>query len=396
MQYRTNKRSNTELSTLGFGCMRLPRRAGGMSVDIKASEKIIMHAIENGVNYFDTAYLYPGSESALGEILHKNNVRDKVYIATKIPHSQCKQYEDFDRIFDIQKERLNTDYIDYFLIHNMAEVYEWERMVSLGIEDWLVKKKESGEIRRIGFSFHGTQQNFLQLLNMYDWEFCYIQYNYMDENYQAGKAGLQKAHSKGIPVVIMEPLLGGRLATGLPKKAKKLLEHVDNTRTPAEWALMWLLNQEEVTAVLSGMKSIDMLNENIATASKWTVGSLSETELDVIKSVKDIMEEAYKVMCTGCNYCMPCPHKVNISGSFASLNIRYALGYLAGMQSYVMSTYAFRTADNLLASNCVKCGVCMKNCPQHINIIEGLDLVKKRFEPFWISWILKAFRKIRM
>jgi len=367
-----------------------------MSIDIKASEKIIMHAIENGVNYFDTAYLYPGSESALGEILHKNNVRDRVHIATKIPHSQCKRYEDFDRIFDIEKDRLKTDYIDYFLIHNMAKPCEWERMVSLGIEDWLVKKKESGEIKRVGFSFHGTQQNFLQLLDMYDWEFCYIQYNYMDENYQAGKVGLQKAHSKGIPVVIMEPLLGGRLATGLPKKARKLLDHIDNTRTPAEWAFMWLFNQKEVTVVLSGMNSIEMLNENIATASKWTVGSLGKTELSVIKSVKNIMEEAYKVMCTGCNYCMPCPHKVNIPDSFASLNTRYALGYFTGMQSYVLSTNAFRTADNQLASNCVKCGACMKHCPQHINIIDALGLVKKRLEPFWISWILKIVRKVRM
>ena len=392
MQYRTDKKSDTKLSALGIGCMRLPRR--GVSIDMKASERLIVHAIEQGVNFFDTAYIYPGSEAALGEILHKNNLREKVYISTKLPHSQCKKYDDFDKLFNIEKDRLNTDYIDYYLIHNIVETGDWARLISLGIEDWISKKKKSGELKRIGFSFHGNQQDFLTLIDMYDWDFCMIQYNYMDENYQAGSVGLKKAHSKGMPVIIMEPLLGGKLATGLPQKAKLLLENTESSRTPAEWAIMWLLNQEEVTVVLSGMNSIEQLDENVSTASKWQAGSLSETELDVIKSVKNIIEETYKVKCTGCNYCVPCPRKVNIPDSLSSLNMSYAMGYITGLKSYVMSTSALRSSDNQLASNCNGCGVCLKKCPQHINIIEALGQVKKRLEPFWVSLLLKAARKI--
>jgi len=362
---------------------------------MKASEKLIMHAIESGINFFDTAYLYPGSEAILGEVLHKNNIRKDVYISTKLPHSQCKKYEDFDRIFDIQKERLKTEYFDYYLIHNMAEAKEWERMVDLGIQDWIADKKRSSEIKRIGFSFHGSQQSFFTLLDMYDWDFCMIQYNYMNENYQAGYEGLKKTHSKGLPVIIMEPLLGGKLATGLPKRANKFLESSDTPRKPAEWAFMWLLNQPEVTTILSGMSSLEVLNENIATASKWTVGSLSDDELSVIESLKAVVEETYKIKCTGCNYCVPCPQNVNIPDSFISYNMSYSMGYFEGIKSYTMSTNAFRTADNQLASNCTGCGICMKKCPQHIEIINELNNVKKRFEPPWIRLILKIARKIK-
>jgi len=394
MQYRTDKKSNTELSALGLGCMRLPRRGAGF--DIKASEKLIMQAIESGVNFFDSAYLYPGSEAVLGEVLHKNNVRDKVYISTKIPHSQCKQYEDFDKFFNIQKDRLKTDYFDYYLIHNIADVKEWERVVALGIKDWIAEKRKSGEIKRIGFSFHGSQKSFFALLEMYDWDFCMIQYNYMNEYYQAGVAGLRKAHEKGLPVIIMEPLLGGKLTKGLPKKAQRLIADTDNSRKPAEWAIMWLLNQPEVTMVLSGMSNLEMLDENVKTASKWTAGSVGDDDLAVIESLKSIVGESYHIKCTGCNYCTPCPYNVNIPDSFLSYNLSYSLGYFEGIKSYIMSTNAFRTSENQLASKCTKCGVCiLSNCPQDVDILKELDNVKKRFEPFWVRLMLKIARKIK-
>lgn len=198
MQYRVDPKSGNKLSALGFGCMRFPR---GISIDFAKSEKLVLDAIEKGVNYFDTAYVYGGSEDTLGEILHKNNVREKIFLATKLPHSRCKTYEDFDRLFDEQLRRLKTDYIDYYLIHNLPDVTAWNTVAAIDLEKWLADKKASGQIRHVGFSFHGTQSAFLELLDVYPWEFCQIQYNYMNENYQAGRLGLQKTHEKGCKAI---------------------------------------------------------------------------------------------------------------------------------------------------------------------------------------------------
>jgi len=388
MQYRKDLKSENKLSILGFGCMRFPRGIS-MKPDLEKAEKLICAAVEQGVNYFDTAYSYGGSEVALGEALHKNNLRDKVFIATKLPYQTCKSSEDFDRIFKEHLERLKTDHIDYYLIHNLSTQDAWERLLPLGIEQWIVDKKAEGAIGQIGFSFHGSQQDFIDLLDVYDWDFCQIQYNYMDENYQAGRAGMLKAYERNLTVIVMEPLLGGKLATGLPNAATQLLTKADNSRSAAAWALQWLWNQPEVTVVLSGMNSLEQLEDNVKTAADAEVGMLSKEESATLAKVVDVFRSAYKVDCTACNYCMPCPQKIDIPSCFAAYNARYVTGLVAGISMYA----TILVGKNIGASACVKCGACEKLCPQHIPIMQEMEAVKKTLEPLWIRLALKAYFK---
>ena len=291
MNYRLDKYGN-ELSILGYGCMRFPPTVG--KIDMKATEKQILLAIENGVNYFDTAYVYPGSESALGEILAKNGVREKVYIATKLPHYLIKSRAGMDKLFAEELRRLKTDHVDYYLMHMLSDVQTWERLKSLGIVEWIKEKQESGAIRQIGFSYHGNTEMFCKLVDAYDWDFCQIQYNYMDEHSQAGRKGLYYAHEKGLPVVIMEPLRGGRLVNRLPDEAKKVMEEYPVSHTPAQWAFRWLWNQPEVTCVLSGMNSEEMILDNVATASDVQVGELGEPEEGMLKQVVGAINKKMK------------------------------------------------------------------------------------------------------
>jgi predicted aldo/keto reductase-like oxidoreductase len=321
-------------------------------------------------------------------------VREKIYIATKLPLAQCKTYDDFDRIFNKQLERLNTEYIDYYLIHNLTSVQNWDTVRTLGIENWIAEKKASGRIRQIGFSFHGIQTEFLTLLDEYDWDFCMIQYNYMNENYQAGRKGLLRAHEKGLPVIVMEPLLGGKLAVGLPKKAVKLFTDADNNISPAVWATRWLWNQSEVSVVLSGMNGEDQLNENIQVAETSQVGMLTERETAVIEQVVSVFKEAFKIPCTECNYCMPCPKNVNIPGSFSAYNIRHSSGFIAGFTQYMNGTGTFNLEKNSSGRNCVKCGLCEKQCPQNIAIMRDLETVLKNMEPFWFRPVIKLANRI--
>lgn len=394
MLYRADPKSGNQLSILGFGCMRFPRSLN-TKIDIDKSEKLVMAAIKRGVNYFDTAYIYGGSEQALGEIFKRNQgTREKVNIATKLPFHQCKSYDDFDKIFDIQCKRLHTDYIDYYLIHNLSSVAGWDSIRKLGVEKWIREKKASGQIRRIGFSFHGIQSEFMALLDAYQWDFCQIQYNYMNENYQAGTEGLKKAHEKGLPVIIMEPLLGGKLAVGLPKRAEKLLQSVDSSITPAAWALRWLWNHKEVTVLLSGMNGMEQLKDNIKTAKSAEADMMTEREIKAVEKVVSIFKEAYKVPCTGCNYCLPCPKGVNIPGSFAAYNVSYASGFLTGMQQYLTSIGAISPGKSSSGRNCIKCGRCEKQCPQHIKIASSLERVTKRMEPVWFRAGIGLYKRI--
>ncbi|MDR1705899.1 MAG: aldo/keto reductase [Clostridiales bacterium] len=392
MQYREDPKSGNRLSALGFGCMRLPRGINAR-IDPDRSEELILRAIEQGVNYFDTAYIYMGSEEALGAAFRRNPVRDRIYLATKLPYGQCRRYEDFDRIFSEQLERLNTDYIDYYLIHNLSSAALWENCRSLGIERWISEKKASGKIRQIGFSFHGAQNEFMKLLDMYEWEFCQIQYNYMNENYQAGTAGLQKAHGMGLPVVIMEPLLGGKLANP-PKKAQEIMAAANLDAAPASWAFRWLWDQKEVTTVLSGMNSIIQIDKNVKTAANTAIGSLTDDERKTIARIVASITEAYKIPCTGCNYCMPCTGGVNIPECFAAYNASYNMGYITGMMQYMTSTGAAEAHKNFGARRCVKCGKCEKACPQHIPVMKNLEAVGKRMEPAVMRAAMGLFRKI--
>jgi predicted aldo/keto reductase-like oxidoreductase len=369
--------------------MRFSRGVTG--IDTKKSEQLIMRAIEAGVNYFDSAYLYPGSDAALGSALKRNNVRGKVNIATKMPIANCRVSSDFDRFFAAQLKSLDTDYIDYYLLHNVNSVRQWDELCALGIREWIEARRASGEVRRIGFSFHGARDEFAALLDAYDWDFCQIQYNYSNENYQAGVTGLKLAAARHIPVIVMEPLLGGKLASGLAPAALTAFRRVDKTRTPAAWGLRWLWNQPEVTVVLSGMNDISQLEDNLAAADTASPGMLTDDEKRAYTEVTDIFKRTDKVPCTGCSYCMPCPQGVNIPACFASYNAAYTHGRITSLAMYITSTAANRQS-NSLASKCVKCGKCEGHCPQKIEIRNQLEAVSRKMEPFYFNLAMRIMR----
>ena len=373
MQYRLDQKTGTELSVLGFGCMRFPK-------NIKAAEQLVIRAVEKGINYFDTAYIYGNNEVILGNILARNQLREKVYIATKLPTFLIRKEQDFEKYFQKELERLQTDYLDYYLIHMLTDLAQWQAFCDMRIREWISDKKKSGAIRRIGFSFHGQRSEFEAILDAYDWEFCQIQYNYSDENYQAGVLGMKKAAAKGIPVIIMEPLLGGKLANELPKKAVDLFHHANPDYSPAAWALRWLWNQPEVTVVLSGMNEYSQLDENIRTAEESSVGILTRDEIDTIGKVQQVFRDSFRIPCTGCGYCLPCPRHVNIPACFSDYNTSYSMGFRTGMHQYMFDTGTFAKQEKR-AGLCIQCRKCESHCPQGIKISEELKKVKARMEP---------------
>lgn len=375
MNYRKDRYGN-DISILGYGCMRFTQNGG--KIDMEKAEREIMTAYRAGVNYYDTAYVYPGSEAALGEILAKNRIRDKVMIATKLPHYLIKNEGSMEKYFSEQLSRLQTDHVDYYLMHMLTDVGTWERLKKLGILEWLEEKKKSQAIRQVGFSYHGSSDMFCRLVDAYDWDFTQIQYNYMDENSQAGRRGLHYASEKGIPVIIMEPLRGGRLVNKLPEQALKIFEEYPVRHTPVQWALKWLWNQPEVTCVLSGMNSVEMVEDNINTASTAEIGELGEGEEQMLKSVVDAINAKMKVGCTGCGYCMPCPKNVDIPGTFAAYNRYYTEGKMTAWREYIMCTAMRKTSS--AASNCIECGKCEQHCPQHIKIRQELKNAKRKLE----------------
>ncbi|MBQ8633460.1 MAG: aldo/keto reductase [Lachnospiraceae bacterium] len=375
MHYRTDKYNN-KISLLGFGCMRFQTSLG--KIDMAKAEEQIMAAYHGGVNYYDTAYVYPGSESAIGEIFEKNGIRDSIYIATKLPHYLIKSLDGLEKLFQEQLRRLRTDHIDYYLMHMLSDIATWNRLKDLGIEQWLADKKASGVIRQIGFSYHGNSDMFCQLVDAYPWEFCQIQYNYMDEHTQAGRKGLNYAHEKGLPVIIMEPLRGGRLVNNLPEDAKKHFAEYKDSYTPAQWAFRWLYNQPEVTCVLSGMNTMEMIAENMETASTTEIGSLGDAEEELLKNVVTAITSRMKVGCTGCGYCLPCPKGVDIPGTFAAYNRRYYDSKFSGFVDYMTCTALRKNSTS--ASNCVGCGKCETHCPQHIAIRDELKNASKELE----------------
>jgi len=383
MQYRIDINTGNRLSILGFGCMRFPRGIAG--TDMRKADELVMRSIEGGVNFFDTAWMYSGNEEALGTILEKKRVREKIYISTKLPLVLVKGPDDFDRYFEQSLQRLKTDYIDYYLLHMITDMDLWTKLKGWGIEDWIAQKKKVGQIRQIGFSYHGNHDEFMRLLDDYAWEACMIQYNYFDENFQAGVKGLRKA-ARTMPVFIMEPLLGGKLATDLPKNAIKIFKKANQDLSPAGWALNWLWNQEEVTLLLSGMNNMAQLDENIGVAGLAEAGMHGERELEVYRQALEVIKQKYKVRCTGCNYCMPCPKGVNIPGCFSAYNTLHAIGLKTGMQQFITSTGLISERSGS-PSQCTKCGKCEPLCPQKIPIVEYLGQVERRMEPLWLKFI---------
>ena len=389
MLYRKDKHGD-ELSILGYGCMRFSRK--GTGVDIEKTEQELLTAYRAGVNYFDTAYIYPGSEAALGEILERNGIRDRVRIATKLPQYLVKSRESLDKYLGEELSRLRTDRVDYYLMHHLTDIAQWERLKTVGVLDWIAEKKAAGTIRNIGFSYHGNSDNFLKILADYDWDFCQIQYNYLDEHTQAGVTGLKAAAARGIPVIIMEPLRGGKLVDRLPEQAKKLMAAHERGWSPAEWGLNWLWDQPEVTVVLSGMNSLAMVEQNVRTASRAAVGTFTEDDRAFLQRILGIIREKEKVGCTGCRYCMPCPKGVDIPGIFSSYNLMYTESRLSGRRHFAQAVAL--SAEPAFASQCIKCGKCEKHCPQGIPIREKLQEADRALLPFPIKPLVLLLRRL--
>ena len=387
MQYRKDRKGN-ELSILGYGCMRFTKKGAG--IDIDKAEKELMTAYNAGVNYYDTAYIYPGSEAAVGEIFERNNIRDKINIATKLPQYLIGNRAALDRYFGEELSRLRTDHVDYYLMHHLTDVAMWEKLKNVGILDWIQEKKQSGAIRNIGFSYHGNTDNFLKILEDYDWDFCQIQYNYLDEVAQAGKAGLQAAAAKGLAVMIMEPLRGGKLVNMLPEAAKEAMQDSGRGWGPAEWGLRWLYNQPEVTVVLSGMNSVEMVEANCRTASEAQAGSLTEADFETLETVKKAIREKERVGCTGCRYCMPCPKGVDIPGIFRCWNTMYTESKSAGRSQFIQTVGL--TREPAFASQCIRCGKCEQHCPQSIPIREKLQEADRDLRPLIYRVAIQAAR----
>jgi uncharacterized protein len=392
MLTRLNTKNGDELSILGFGCMRFPTKTGG--IDEPRAIAMIHEAIKKGVNYFDTAYIYHAgkSEALLGQAL-LGGYREKVKIATKLPPFMVRKLENAQKIFATQLSKLQTDYIDYYLLHMLSDKPMFDRLYDLGVMKWLEGLKAKGAIKNIGFSFHGGKKDFELIVKAYPWDFCQIQYNYMDENNQATKDGLQLAASMGIPVIVMEPLRGGKLVTHLPEEVKKSFSDYNADRSPVEWALRWVWNHPEVNVVLSGMNNEEQLADNIRIASDAEPNSFSEEELGVFKQVNKVMHERTKIPCTACGYCMPCPAGVDIPGCFSHYNDKYLIKDKSVRMRYFQSMGAIAVKP-AYASMCKNCGKCESHCPQNISIRAELKTVSKELEGILYRPIVHIVRKI--
>jgi uncharacterized protein len=382
MLYRKMPKNGDKLSILGFGCMRLPTKEDGTIDEIKATQQI-HYAIDHGVNYVDTAWPYHmgQSESFLGNAL-TDGYREKVKLATKLPAWLVDRREDMDYFLNAQLERLQTDHIDYYLVHGLAGEL-WDKMKAFNVIDFLDKAKSDGRIINAGFSFHGPVDDFKRIIDAYPWTFCQIQYNFMDEKNQAGTEGLKYAASKDIGVIVMEPLLGGNLASPVPPEVEEIWSKAAVKRTPAEWALRWVWNHPEVTVVLSGMNEEAQVEENVRIADDGHPNSLTKTELQLVKKVEQKYRQLVKIGCTGCQYCMPCPSGVNIPECFDIYNNLHMFGNVNGAKfTYAISmSGAFtNTEPGGFASQCIECGQCMEKCPQGLEIPTMLKAVAEELE----------------
>jgi|YelNatPaOPRAMG01_1025707.scaffolds.fasta_scaffold19835_2 predicted aldo/keto reductase-like oxidoreductase len=376
MQYRKFGSTDFKVSALGFGAMRLPVIGGDESkIDEPLAIKMIRYAIDNGVNYVDTAYGYHrgNSEIVVGKAL-KDGYRDKTRLATKLPVWLVNTREDMDRLLNEQLKKLDTDHIDFYLLHALNK-NSWDKVYNLGVLDWAESVIKKGLIRYIGFSFHDDLGTFKRIVDAYNWTFCQIQYNYMDIDNQAGMEGLKYAHSKGLAVVIMEPLRGGRLANP-PERVVDVFNSTNIKRSPVAWALLWLWNQPEVSTVLSGMSTFEQVKENVEIASQSGINIFTNEELQTIQRVRDTYLGIKAIDCTQCGYCMPCPNGVDIPRNFALYNEGVRYNDFGGPRWQYLNDLKAEER----ASSCIKCGECETKCPQGLPIRDLLDMVKARFE----------------
>jgi predicted aldo/keto reductase-like oxidoreductase len=377
MLYRKLGSTGEEVSILGLGCMRLPVMDGQYNkVDIDSAIPLIQKAIDNGVNYLDTAYPYHNgqSETVIAEAL-KGGYREKVFIADKLPSWLIQKRTDMDHYLKKQLERLQTEQIDFYLLHSAKEDY-WSNLESLGVLEFLDDAVNDGRIKYTGFSFHGEIELFFDVIDSYNWDICQVQYNIVDENYQAGKEGIRYASSQGVGVVIMEPLRGGTLVKKVPPEVQKVWDESLVKRRPVEWALRYLWDQEEVDVVLSGMTTFEDLDENLLIAEHGLANTLTSTEKELIKEVRVVYKGRKKIDCTQCGYCMPCPSGVDIPGNFEQLNHAYMFQDVGNSKM----NYYMLLKEGERASSCTECGDCEKLCPQMVPIQKILKKVHETFE----------------
>ena len=393
MQYRYIPKTGDEISSLGFGAMRLPLKNG--KIDRDKASKLIYHAIDSGVNFIDTAYLYGDSESFLGEVL-QGEYKNKVKVCTKLPAINVRKYEDMESILSEQLKRLKRDSIDYYLIHAI-DLKAFKRLLKKDLIKFMNNAKSEGKIKRIGFSYHGPKEEFEAILDAYDWDVVMVQYNYFDENVQASRDGIEYAASKGLGIFVMEPLKGGILAGKMPQKVEEIFKNADSNKTNAQWALEWVLNNRNVTCVLSGMRGLEQLNENLEVANKTTPLSMSFEDMETVELVKRVMRNSLKINCSTCGYCMPCPQGVNIPECMKIYNEKYLFGHKGLFNSSFADYYQYvggimGSSGN--AGKCNGCGKCLRKCPQKLDIVAELKKVKKEFELPGSKYALLFIQKI--
>lgn len=370
MKYRRFGKLDWKVSALGFGAMRLPVIDGDPAkIDEAEAIKMMRYAIDHGVNYVDTAYPYHrgNSEIVVGKTL-QDGYREKVRLATKMPTWMVKSHEDMDRFLDEQLKKLQTEYIDFYLLHGLMEE-RWSNLQDLDVFAWAEKALADGRIKHLGFSFHDRYEVFKEIVDAFSgWTFCQIQYNYLDKDYQAGVRGLKYAASKGLAPVIMEPIEGGMLAVTPPPEIQSIWDEAGSDRTMAEWALQWVWNQPEVSVVLSGMSTMEQVVENVESASRSGPGTLTEDELRLISRVGKKYREFGFIGCTACRYCMPCPEGVAIPDILSFLNEHSTRRGDRDAQREVVKRYGEAISPESGAKNCVKCGQCEEQCPQQLPI----------------------------
>ncbi|OON95459.1 MAG: hypothetical protein ATN36_08155 [Epulopiscium sp. Nele67-Bin005] len=380
MQYRELKKTGEKISVLGYGGMRFPQKNG--KIDVNLTKAQMLYAIDHGVNYLDTAWLYHKgtSESFLGEHILKNGYREKVNIATKLPCPLINKPSQFDEYFSKQRAKLQVEVIDFYLLHALDGLI-FDKMVNMGIFNFLEKLKKEKKVRYIGFSYHGNAEDFIRIIDSYDWDFAQVQFNIIDETFQAGINGIRYAYSKDISVFVMEPLRGGTLVGKLPKPVERLYASAPVQHDAADWALRWILNHKEVTMLMSGMNDITHIKNNIQTASTSFAGGLTKEERIIIKKVRHIYNKMLTVKCTGCGYCMPCPAQINIPNAFKALNDKNMFGGYRSNVDYMLQA-GIQTKDGKAhwASSCLHCGKCERACPQFLPVQEDLKKVTAKFE----------------